>query len=285
MRQRLFSYLIVLLMFAINFSLCYWAIKNTIDYGSVTFGSILLFIVIFILLERLMPYKKEWHPTVTEWKRDGLYFVFVVIAGAIGQGIVYESAFYLATPLNAMPLWTEIAVALLIATLGGYSFHRLGHSTAFFWRIHGIHHVPNKVNLANNSVVHSFDVIGSTIFSQLPLLLLGFSEESLFIVGMFTGIHGYFIHANINLRLGWLNYVIASPESHRLHHSIVYAEAGHYGSDIVLWDAVFRSFTWEDRKAPKIVGVEDSFKFPLTESVLENAVHPFRPSYHRTLTR
>jgi sterol desaturase/sphingolipid hydroxylase (fatty acid hydroxylase superfamily) len=285
MRQRILSYLIVLAVFSINFSLCYWAIKNSIDYGSVTFGTILLFIVLFALLELLMPYKKDWHPTWAEWKRDGLYFVFVVLAGAIGQGMVYSLAFHLATPLGRMPLWSEIAAGLLIATLGGYAFHRLGHSTPFFWRIHGIHHVPNKVNLANNSVVHSFDVIGSTICSQLPLLILGFSEESMFLIGMFTGVQGYFIHANLNLRLGWLNYLIASPESHRLHHSVVYEEAGHYGTDLVLWDFVFRSFTWQDQKAPKIVGVEDSLAFPLSESVLENAIHPFRPAYRRTLTK
>lgn len=285
MRQRVLSYLIVLLMFSINFMLCYWAITNSIDYGTVTFSTILLFVVIFIVLERLMPYKKNWHPTFSEWKRDGLYFVLVVLAGAIGQGIVYGIAFYLATPLGSIPLWSEIALALLIATLGGYSFHRLGHSTPFFWRIHGIHHVPDKVNLANNSVVHSFDVIGSSICTQLPLLLLGLSEESMFIVGMFTSIQGYFIHANINVRLGWLNYLIVSPESHRLHHSVIYEEAGHYGSDLVLWDILFRSFTWKDNKAPKIVGVEDSLVFPLTESVLENAIHPFRPAYRRTLTK
>jgi sterol desaturase/sphingolipid hydroxylase (fatty acid hydroxylase superfamily) len=272
-------------MFSINFTLCYWAIKNSIDYGAVTFGTVLLFIALFALLERLMPYKKDWHPTCAEWKRDGLYFVLVVLAGVIGQGLIYAIAFYLATPLGAMPLGSEIALALLIATLGGYSYHRLGHSMPFFWRIHGIHHVPNKVNLANNSVVHSFEVIASAICTQLPLLSLGFSEESMFIVGMFTAMQGYFIHANINVRLGWLNYLIASPESHRLHHSIIYEEAGHYGSDIVLWDAIFGSFTWQDKKVPKKVGVEDSLAFPLSESVLENIIHPFRPAYRRTLAK
>jgi len=285
MHQRLLSYLVVLLMFSINFILCNWAIKNSLDYGAVTFSTILLFIAIFILLERLMPYKKDWHPTIPEWKRDGLYFILVILAGAIGQGLVYEIAFYFAKPLGAMPLWSEIFLALLIATFGGYCFHRLGHSVPFFWRIHGIHHVPNKVNLANNSVVHSFDVIGSTFCSQLPLLLIGFSEEAMFIAGMFTAIQGYFIHANINVSLGWLSYIIACPESHRLHHSVVYEEAGHYGADIVLWDLIFKSFTWQDKKAPKVVGVEDSLSFPPTESVLDNAIHPFRPSYRRKIIK
>ena len=70
MRQRILSYLIVFVMFSINIALCYWAIKNAIDYGAVTFASLLLFIAIFILLERLFPYKTDWYPTREEWRRD-----------------------------------------------------------------------------------------------------------------------------------------------------------------------------------------------------------------------
>ncbi len=285
MRQRILSYLLLLSMFSINFSLCYWAIKNAIDYGAMTFSMVFLSITLFALLERLIPYKNDWHPTLAEWRRDGLYFLLTMFAGIIGQSIIYAITFHFATSLGAMPLWSEVTLALSIASLGGYSFHRLGHTVPFFWRIHGIHHVPNKVNLANNTVVHTFDVIGSTICTQLPLLLLQFSEESMFIVGMITVMQGYFIHANLNVRFGWLNYFIATPESHRLHHSIVQQEAGHYASEIVIWDIIFRSFTWQDQKTPKAVGVEDNLAFPLSESILENIIHPFRPAYRRTLTK
>lgn len=285
MNQRYLSYLIVFLLFSLNFTICYLAITQSWDYGKVTFNSLFMFIALFIILERIIPYKGGWHPTVAEWKRDGLYLVFVIFAGAIGQGLVRVMALHLATPLGTMPLWPEVVLALLIATFGGYWFHRLGHVVPLLWRIHGIHHVPVKVNLANNSVVHPFDVIGSTICTQLPLLILGFSEESMFITGMMTMMLGYFIHANIHLQLGWVNYMITTPESHRLHHSVDYEEAGHYGTDLALWDLVFRSFTWYDSRAPKAVGVKDSLTFPLSESVLENAIHPFRRVYHRTLDK
>jgi sterol desaturase/sphingolipid hydroxylase (fatty acid hydroxylase superfamily) len=285
MTPRYLSYIIVFLMFFINLTLCYWAITQSLDYGMMTFSTVLLFITLFIILERFIPYKKIWHPTFSEWKRDGFYFVLVTLAGAIGQALVYAIAFYFAIPLGSIPLWSEIFLALLIGTFGGYWFHRLGHIIPFLWRIHGIHHVPVKVNLANNNVIHAFDVIGSAICVQLPLLIMGFSEESMFITGMVTAMLGYFIHANIDVRLGKLSYLIATPEAHRLHHSVDYEEAGHYGADLVLWDLVFNSFTWRENRAPKAVGVKDNLSFPLSESFFKNAIHPFRPRYRRTLTK
>lgn len=276
------GYVLLISMFAINFTLCYQAIIQGWDFGAVTFGIVILCIVSFITLERFIPYRKEWHPTFKEWIRDGTYFVLAALAGAIGQVLVYSIAFSLATPIGKVPLWSEIVLALLIGTLGGYCFHRLGHAVPFLWKIHGIHHMPVKVNLANNSVVHSFDVIGGAIFSQLPLLVLGFSEESMFISGAVTAMLGYFIHANIDIKLGWLNYVFATPQLHRLHHSVIYEEAGHYSTDLAFWDLVFNSFTWRKGKEVKDVGVKDSLAFPRSESIFLTLIHPFRVNYRRT---
>lgn len=285
MARNIISISVVLGIFLLNFSISFYAISQGYNYGLVTFFSVLLYVVIFITLERIIPYKQEWHPTLFEWGRDGIYLLLVFLAGAIGQSLIYAIAFRLATPIGTIPFWSEIIAALLYSTFGGYWFHRLGHEVPLLWKIHGIHHVPVKVNLANNSVVHSFDVIGSAIFSQLPLLILGFSEESMFISGMITMMLGYFIHANIDIRVGWLNYIINTPQSHRLHHSIDIKEAGHFGTDLAIWDLVFKSFTWHVNRVPVAVGMEDDLAFPRSESIFSNLIHPFRMKYRRPITK
>jgi len=284
MSRRQVSLLIVAGLFGLNVTLIYRAIHDSLDYGTVTFQSLLLFIGIFVALERIIPYRRAWHPSPAEWRRDGIYFALVMGAGATGQALVLVAANYLAAPVWEMPIWGEFFLAVPIGTLGGYWFHRWGHRVSLLWRIHGVHHVPCKVNLANNSVVHGFDVIGSAVFTQLPLLVLGFSEEAMFVTGMVTMMLGYFIHANIDVDLGWVNYVITTPQTHRLHHSLDLQEAGHFSTDLALWDLAFKTFTWTEGKDVKRVGVQRKETFPRTEWILSTLIHPFRTGYRRQLS-
>jgi len=116
------------------------------------------------------------------------------------------------------------------------------------------------------------------VASQLPLFLLGFSQPAVFAATIFKAAQGYGVHANIDVKLGWLNYLLVTPEQHRLHHSTVSDESGHYAADLPLWDLLFGSFTWARNRAPARVGLQDPAVFPSVRSVLANQLHPFRRS-------
>ena len=88
--------------------------------------------------------------------------------------------------------------------------------------------MPGKVNVSNNNVNHVVDVFGRRFITQLPLLLVGISQPAIFAASIFTTAQGYFVHANIEVGLGWLNYIVGSPEQHRLHHGTDVKEAGHF---------------------------------------------------------
>ena len=154
--------------------------------------------------------------------------------------------------------------------------HRLGHRNPWLWRLHGVHHAPAQVNVATNGVNHVADVLLAQAFVQLSLALAGFSTHSVFIAGLFVIAQGYFVHANIDVRLGSLTYIFAGPEVHRLHHSTDLAEAGHYGSDLVIWDLIFRSFTWTPGRRPRDVGLADPASFPPTDALLATLTSPWR---------
>jgi sterol desaturase/sphingolipid hydroxylase (fatty acid hydroxylase superfamily) len=99
-----------------------------------------------------------------------------------------------------------------------------------------------------------------------------------FAASIFKAAQGYGVHANIDVRLGWLGYVLAIPEQHRLHHSVNPRESGHYGADLPIWDRLFGSFSWSPHKAPERVGLQDPETFPSVRSILANQLHPFRRS-------
>ncbi|MFC9589836.1 sterol desaturase family protein [Streptomyces sp. NPDC056944] len=259
-----------------------WLFVSTLHYGWDRGQSVQFFLVGVILylsaLERVIPHRDDWHPSGRELCWYAAYFVFTMVGAVLAQAAVGAVVAAVAGTVLGLVLWVQIPVALLASSLAGYLAHRLAHSHRWLWKVHGIHHVPDKVNVANNGVNHVLDVAFKQGAVQLSLGLLGFSSDCLFAVALFTIVQGYFVHANVDVRLGPLNHVLASPEQHRLHHSADVAEAGHYGVDLSVWDRLFGSFTWRPGLQPLVVGVQDPAAFPGTGSVLAGLLHPWRRS-------
>ncbi|MFD4657244.1 sterol desaturase family protein [Kitasatospora sp. NPDC058444] len=228
------------------------------------------------VLERVIPYRTDWHPSRRELGWYSVYFVLSMVGGALAQGLVATLVEVLGPAHPVLPFAVEIPLALLVGSLGDYLVHRWSHRNRWLWRLHGVHHVPDKVNVANNGVNHFLDVFVAQSVVQLSLALIGFSPDSVFVVGIFVLAQGYFVHANIEVRIGPLGHVLAGPELHRLHHSTDLAEAGHYASDLSLWDHVFGSFTWRPGRVPKSVGLTDPAAFPATGELGATLLHPWR---------
>lgn len=227
------------------------------------------------LLERLIPHRRDWHPSRAEWRWYGAYFLLTMAGSALAQLGVTTVVGKTAPAEPSLPLWAEIPAALLSGSLASYLVHRLGHTNPLLWRLHGVHHVPQKVNVANNGVNHVLDIVLAQGVVQLALALAGFSRESVLTTGLFVAAQGYFVHANVDVRIGRLNHFLASPEQHRLHHSTDLAEAGHYGSDLSCWDHLFGSFTWRPGREPAAVGLSDPASFPGTAEILGSQLHPW----------
>jgi len=117
---------------------------------------------------------------------------------------------------NALSFGVALPVAILIAELGGYWMHRWGH-LGWLWTVHGVHHTPGKVNTWNNNTIHFVNSTYSGVAKTLPLALLGFDPAVIVIAAYVTTIQSYAVHANIDVELGWLGYLIMGPAHHRLH--------------------------------------------------------------------
>jgi sterol desaturase/sphingolipid hydroxylase (fatty acid hydroxylase superfamily) len=246
------------------------------NFGAVSFCFLVGTICYLAVLERLIPYEYGWHPTGREWGWYGVYFMLTMVGGALAQLFVTLVVGVVATPDPVLALPAELPLALLLGSLASYLVHRLEHTNRWLWRLHGVHHVPTKVNVGNNGVNHVFDIVLAQGLVQLALALIGFSQSAVFAVGIFVTAQGYFVHANVDIRIGRFNYLLVSPEQHRLHHSTDISEAGHYGSDISLWDRIFGTFTWYPGRRPVAVGLSDPAAFPHTDAVVATLLHPLR---------
>ncbi|MEU6044085.1 sterol desaturase family protein [Streptomyces griseus] len=233
-------------------------------------------IVYLSLLERLIPYDRNWHPGKDEWRWYGIYFLLTMAGSGLAQLLVALAVGLISPEEPTRHLWAEIPGALLAGSLVSYLVHRLSHRNALLWRLHGVHHVPEKVNVANNGVNHVLDIVLAQSLVQLTLALVGFSRPAVLVAGLFVAAQGYFVHANIDVRIGPLNHLLAGPEQHRLHHSTDLSEAGHYGSDLSCWDHLFGTFTWYPGREPTAVGLQDPTAFPGTGEILAALLHPWR---------
>jgi sterol desaturase/sphingolipid hydroxylase (fatty acid hydroxylase superfamily) len=233
-------------------------------------------IVYFTVLERLIPYERAWHPTGREWRLYGVYFVLNVMSAGAFQALITGLVGAIAAPEPRWPLGVEITLALLLGSFVNFAAHRWAHTNPWLWRVHGLHHTPDKVNVGNDTVNNVLD-IGLTQGSvQLALALTGFSEQAVLCTTLFATAQGFFLHANVDVSLGRLGYVLTGPEQHRLHHSTDLREAGHFTSDLSVWDHLFGSFHWRPGRRPAAVGLAEPGSFPQLGSVVAAQLHPLR---------
>ncbi len=137
-------------------------------------------------------------------------------------------------------------LAILLLDAWTYTWHRLNHTSRFLWRFHRLHHSDREMNVTTANRFHLGEIVVSSAL-RIPLLaLLGvrLEELALYETMLFTVVQ--FHHANVGLP-EWLDralrWVIVTPHLHKLHHSVVRAEAdSNYSSLFSWWDRLFRTF-------------------------------------------
>ncbi len=218
-----------------------------------TYLPVILGAFLVTLLERTCPYKKEWLPNRLDVANDVVfmavvqvilpkllsYFVAITLLQFLKSSGTTLSGYW---PNDFAP-FLQAALMVLTADFLRYWLHRASHEWYLLWRLHAVHHSPHKLYWVNVGRFHPMDKALQFLFDALPFIVLGISEEVLGIYFVFYSINGFFQHCNINLRLGFLNYIISGPELHRWHHSFIITESNrNYGNNLIVWDLLFG--TW-----------------------------------------
>jgi len=247
--------------------------------------------VLMTILERVHPYRREWNRSHGDfWVDVGYFFVtsFTVLCTTTALNLLLiplggrlsHHAPFLVWP-REWPLAAQVLLALLVAEFGHYWVHRLEHETPLLWRFHAVHHSAPRLYWLNAARFHPFDMMMSGVAGFGPLILLGCPEHVLAMFTLIGTIHNVFQHANIDVRLGPLNYVFSMAELHRWHHSRTVTEANaNYGGHLIWWDMLFRTrFLPKDRRPPGNIGLSDLPSFPTT--LVKQLVAPFRIETYR----
>ena len=139
-----------------------------------------------------------------------------------------------------------------------YWWHRASHVVNVLWAVHAVHHQSEDFNLAVALRQPAFEAITIIPF-HLPLALLGVDPWTYASCYAIDLIYQFWIHTELPGRLGWLEYVLNTPSSHRVHHGINHRYLDrNYGGILVVWDRLFGSYQREEE--PPAYGVTHALR-------------------------
>ncbi len=262
-----------------------YAILNNMDLGKVYGYYLIGLVTILVFTEQFHPIKSEWKINrKLLFRRD---LPYMLLGGAtLGLANFIVGYFLITFSMNNshslwdMPIIFDFLLSLLLIDFLWYWYHRLCHENKskvgnFLWNVHVAHHLPKQVYVLMHAVSHPLNTLIARGIMTIPLFILGFSAEVVFLVNIFMNLQTMISHYNVNIRAGFLNYFIIGSELHRYHHSTNPKESKNYGSVLTVWDHLFGTFYYKPKRLPKYLGVSNPENYPDETEIVKIITMPF----------
>jgi sterol desaturase/sphingolipid hydroxylase (fatty acid hydroxylase superfamily) len=161
---------------------------------------------------------------------------------------------------------------LVLQDIAFYFQHRVDHFSRFFWAVHVTHHSSDYFNLTTGFRSSVFQPLYRFVYF-IPLSLLGFTGVDIMLMYSITQIYGILIHTQYVGKLGFLEWFLATPSHHRVHHAsnVKYLDKN-MGMVFIVWDRIFGTFAEEKNE-------DEEIKFGLTKK-LDTPHHPVHIVFH-----
>jgi len=141
-----------------------------------------------------------------------------------------------------------IFIPLCIHDCWFYWSHRIEHRVPVLWEFHKIHHSDELMNTTTWARDHFlqeswrafFSVFTLGLFIDLRMTEAGTAAlySTIFLVGL-----SMFYHSAIRIQLPWLDYILVTPQVHRIHHSVRAEHHNRNFADVLpIFDLVFGTF-------------------------------------------
>ncbi len=225
-----------------------WSVRDLFANAILTpgFGIAVAFT---LALERLIPAKPNQPLVSVSFAQDLVWFFYETIlhAAIIVTYVqllttVYQAnvPFLTIDALLAWPVWLRFAIGVLLLDLLFWGQHFTNHKFGVLWQFHTVHHSQRALNFFTDFRYHVLEYLVRHTFVVIPFLVLRVDPPQIVWFALVAGWYTRFYHGNIRTNLGPLRYVLVTPQSHRVHHSI---EPRHrdtnFGSIFSIWDHLF----------------------------------------------
>jgi sterol desaturase/sphingolipid hydroxylase (fatty acid hydroxylase superfamily) len=278
-------------LFPVTLIVSMWLGFEATEQGAsiTSIGTLALIPVVYGLfaapLERLMPFSRNW----LEGGNDMTVDIMMFISNAFWNGFakyLIQLLFLVSLVEFLEPyghsLWPDelpgaiqVMLFILIKDFFRYWLHRALHENAFLWRFHATHHSVKRLYWLNGIRSHPVEVIVQAILFAAPFALLQPSAEIVMVAIFMQLSIGIFQHSNIDLKLGFWEYIFSIGDNHRYHHYPNKAIGDcNYGGEFIVWDIVFGTFHKVKGERPNDdIGIGGSPDYPMT--MMGQLIAPF----------
>ena len=229
-----------------------------------------------ILEALLLGYEKSTAKRILAYEqpsvRTDCFFILLRISGLMvvlsllfSLGWLYVIADYIKANTNLAIMSGTDSIALHFAAMAvTYSFlnywiHRFLHSK-YLWEIHKVHHSAEDYNVLLPFRNHPVDYVIAIFYGAFITAVLGIKPEAMMLWLAVNAVYQSMVHSNYDWKWRWVEYILITPQAHRIHHSTA---PEHFNSNLgilSIWDRMFGTYT--PPKGERIdLGVEDRENF------------------------
>lgn len=267
------------------------AAAQRLPHVEVTWTLFLLPVLVIFLLECAVPAKRGQRFLSVATAQDVVWFgvetvmratLYFYAAGALVWIHARLAGGFTLEATQSWPVVVRALLGVLVYDLALYAHHVLHHRAASLWPFHAVHHSQVHLSLFTAARFHVVEKVLARAMIFAPLVCLGLTQTETFLTAWLVAWHTRFYHGNIRTGLGPLWYLIVTPQSHRIHHSV---DARHrernFATHFPVLDMLFGTQHWERDEYPD-TGTEDP-AFPLERSgwslfttPIAQTLYPFR---------
>ena len=244
--------------------------------------------VALILLERRFPYEPRQRLFREGFFTDLLAYGLLqsYVLGLLISGFILfldrQTGWSRAGLLRGWPIPAQLTFFFVTHDFYIYWFHRLQHVSNVLWRIHEAHHSVDDVDWLSGTRSHLLEICINQTIEFAPIVLLGAAPQVAILKATLDAVWGMYIHSNLNVRSGALQYVLNGPEMHRWHHARDLAPPGkNYGTKLAVWDYLFGTAYRPPGKPPRYGLDEPNYPKSGAFSYVTQHVFSFLPESRR----
>jgi len=212
-------------------------------------GEFYVIVALTLLLQRFFPADPKQKSFNISLAQDMVWFFYETLLNAIViTTYVYVLREIYGQHLNFLtieaalqwPVWLRFILGVLLLDFLFWLQHYLNHKVPLLWRVHTVHHSQKALNFFTDYRYHIVEYIVRHTVVVIPFLVFKVPVPEIVAFSFFKGWYTRFYHGNIRLNLGVLHYILVTPQSHRVHHSIMPQHRDtNFGSLFSIWDYLF----------------------------------------------